>query len=219
MNTMQLVLQLHTPQELQYFSNLAHWTEGGLFILIAFIALLEVMGKLQSKSLSNLWPGILFLSGLFLPVFMFAHHTGSEFKLAWDATFLIPEQRQHFFMAMLLMISGGAELYVRKNLQASSVLRYVFPVSLIIIGALFLYHPQHGMAEDMMRVVTIHKYLGLSIIAAGVFKGLAEFTKLKLLTYAWILFMMISASLLITYREADMSYLAEPEFQEMHMNH
>ena len=92
---MQLVLQLHTPQELQYFSNLAHWIEGGLFILIALIAFVQLLGKLRSRWLSYLWPSIVLISGIFLPVFMFAHHTGSEFKLALDATFLIPEQRQH----------------------------------------------------------------------------------------------------------------------------
>lgn len=216
---MQLVLKLHTPQELQYFSNLAHWIEGGLFILIASIALIEVSDKFKSRRLSYLWPSILLLSGLFLPLFMFAHHTGSEFKLAWDATFLIPEQRQHFFMAVLLMIAGGTELFLRRNPSTSQGFRLVFPSALIIIGALFLFHPQHGNAEDMMRVVTIHKYLGLSVIAAGIFKGLAEFTKLRQFTYAWILFMVISASLLLTYREADMSYLNTPQFQDMHKEH
>lgn len=71
----------------------------------------------------------------------------------------------------------------------------------------------------MMRVVIIHKYLGLSVIAAGLFKGLGEFIKLRQFTYIWILFMILSASLLLTYREADMSYLAQPESQQMHMNH
>lgn len=216
METMQLVLQLHSPEELQYFSNLAHWTEGFLFAVIVLIALLETLGKIKSKLI---WPSILFFSGLFLPIFMFAHHTGSEFKLAWDATFLIPEQRQHFFMALLLMIGGGSELLMRKKYNNSILLKMVLPLSLIIIGSLFLFHPQHGNAADMMRVVTIHKYLGLSIIATGIFKGLSEFLKVRQLAYIWILFMVISASLLLTYREADMSYLAELEFQEMHMNH
>ncbi len=219
MDNFNLILQLHSPQELQYFSNLAHWAEGVLFIVIATLALVEVFGKLRSRRSKYLWPSILFLSGLLLPVSMIADHIGSQFKLALEAIFLIPEQRQHFFMAILLMIAGGAELLARKKYRTSNLLKLVFPVSFVIIGVLFLFHPQHGNAADMMRAVTIHRYLGLSIILVGLFKGLAEFFKVRQFTFVWILFIIISGSLLMTYREADMSYLADPSFQEMHINH
>ena len=217
MDNLNLLLQLHTPQELQYYSNLAHWSIGFLFIVIALLALLEATGKLKPK-FNYIRPTILFLSGLFLPL-GFAHHIGSQFNLALQATWLIPDQRQHAIMAILLMIAGLAELLSVRYYKNSKVLRLVFPIVFITIGLLFLFHPQHGNAADMMRVVAIHEYLGIAFILVGVFEAFAELFKIKQLTIAWIILMLVTGGLLLTYREADMSYLSNPQMFQEHINH
>ena len=94
MEHLSLLLQLHTQEELIFFSNLAHWIEGGLFFFVAIVAFLHAIGYFKAKWTDYLWPTIILMAGLFLPIFTFSHHF-DEMELAWKATIFDPQQRQH----------------------------------------------------------------------------------------------------------------------------
>ena len=199
-----LILQLHTPEELVYFSNIAHWIEGILFILVAIFVSLEVFGVVKGKG-KYIWPSTLLAAGLFLPLFSFTHHF-AEMALAWKASIYDPQQRQHLFMTVLIALAGFTEInYLRTKAMAW---RFVMPAVLGTIGILFLTHPQHGTGEAVARAVSIHQYLGTMLILSGVFR-LIEIMSIKnplWLRLTWALFLLSAAILLIIYREPAGAY-------------
>ena len=63
-------MELQTPEQLQWVSNLAHWIVGAMFAVVALIALFQAFGYLQSKSAQYLWPGLILIAGVFLPAYI-----------------------------------------------------------------------------------------------------------------------------------------------------
>lgn len=209
MESLVIVLKLHTPEELVSYSNIAHWIEGGIFITVAGIALLQIFGYWKNRL--YLWPSLILTAGLFLPLFVFSHHMG-ELGLAWEATMYDPQQRQHMLIAILLSIAGFSELMYLK--YQGFGWRFVFPVALATIGILFLTHPQHGTSEAIVQATLIHKYLGTILVLSGIFRG-AEmlWQNRRWLAYPWLVFLIIAAVLLISYREPEGAYM--PKDQNM----
>ena len=211
-----IILKLHTPDELQLYSNIGHWIEGGLFLIIAGIAFVQAFGYLHSQRAQYLWPVIILVAGIFLPLFSFSHHF-NELTLAWKATIYDPQQLQHMIMAILITIAGVAEVAYLRGQGKNQLLRFVFPLVVGIIGIMFITHPQHGTSEAVLRAVTIHKYLGTVLIFAGIFKALEVIKKntQRWLTFSWIFFLTIAAILLISYREPEGAYMLNPTMNEV----
>lgn len=211
MQNIPLIFQLHTPEELVFFSNIAHWIEGGIFLVIAAIALLQTRGYFLKGWTVYLWPFIVFLSGLFLPIFVFIHHS-DEFDLAIRASLADPQQVQHLSMAILLMIGGIGEIFSIRSGGKNILLKLIFPTVILIIGGMFLLHPQHGTAEALHTAKIVHNALGTVLVLTGILRFFASFfaEKRKWLLYPWIFFLIISAILLITYHEPPGSYSLEP---------
>lgn len=207
MGSLAIILKLHTPEELVLYSNIAHWIEGAIFLVVAGIALMLALGYLRSKQ--YLWPSFILGAGLFLPIFSYIHHL-NELGLAWQATIYDQQQRQHMFMAILMSIVGFSELMRLKHQQ--SVWRFVLPTALVTIGVLFLTHPQHGTSEAVIQATLIHKYLGSVLVLSGIFRG-AEmlWSNRRWLAYSWIVFLAIAAVLLISYREPAGAYTLESQ--------
>lgn len=205
MESLAIVLKLHTPEELVFYSNVAHWIEGAIFLIVAMVALLQIFGYLKNKL--YLWPSLILIAGLFLPLFAFSHHLG-ELELAWQATIYDPQQRQHMFMALLMSIAGFSELMRLKYRE--SLWKFVLPVVLSIIGVLFLTHPQHGTSDAVLQAALIHKYLGSVLVLSGVFRALEmlwQNKNKKWLAYPWLIFLTFAAALLISYREPQGAYM------------
>lgn len=211
MEPLAIVYKLHTPEELQLLSNVAHWIEGGLFLIIAIIVILQTLGYLRSQKAQYLWPVIILTAGIFLPLFSFSHHF-NELALAWKATIYDSQQLQHMIMAILITIAGIAEVAYLRGQGKNRFLQFVFPLVVGIIGIMFIAHPQHGTSEAVLRAATIHKYLGAVLILAGVFKALevVKRSTQKWLTFSWVLFLTIAAILLISYREPEGAYMLNP---------
>src|SRR3989338_8183278 len=211
MQTLSIILQLHTPEELVLYSNIGHWMEGGLFLIVAGIAFIQALGYWRSQKALYLWPIIILVSGLSLPFFAFAHHINGELALAWKATISDPQQRQHMIMAILVALAGIAEVAYLRSQAKHLVLRFMFPIALGIIGVMFIIHPQHGTSEAVLKAVIIHKYLGTVLIVSAVFRPVDVITKQtrKWITFVWVLFLVAAAVLLISYREPQGAYQIE----------
>ncbi len=207
MESLAIVLKLHTPEELQLYSNIAHWVEGGLFLIIAGIVFVQALGYLRSQRTDYLWPVIIIVAGIFLPLFSFLHHL-NELALAWKATIYDPQQLQHMIMATLFTIAGVAEVAYLRGQKKNQLLRFIFPLVIGVIGIMFITHLQHGTSEAILRAVTIHKYLGTALVLAGVFKALEVIKKnnQRWLTFVWVFLLTIAAILLISYREPEGAY-------------
>lgn len=204
MEPLAIVLKLHTIEELVFYSNLAHWIEGGIFLTVSLIILSQLFGYWKDKQ--YLWPSLILAAGLFLPVFTYIHHT-NELSLAWQATIYDSQQQQHLFMAILMSIAGFGEL-MRIKYQRS-FWGFALPIVLVTIGVLFLTHPQHGTTEAVAQAALIHMYLGSVLVLSGMFRG-AEmlWPNQKWLTYPWVVFLVMAAILLISYREPSGAYMS-----------
>lgn len=198
------MIPYHTPAELRQFSNLGHLVEGILLGAVALFALAQAFGHLRTGRARYLFPGLLVTAGLFLPAMLLVHPT---LKIMWAharITLADLQQKQHFAMALLLLGSGIAEVFAVRRRRG---LRAVWPIALMVIGVLFLVHPQHGTDEAMRVAGLIHRWLGLLCIASGATLLLG----LRREKYRWPrivapVLLLIAAALLIVYREPPGAY-------------
>jgi len=196
-------------QHLQLGSNLGHWIEGGLFLLVAILGFLEARGKLAGKVRFAV-PVLLFLSGAALAGFLAAHShviDGNRTHALAD-----PQQREHLIMGSLLVLAGLAEFF-RKIKNPNSLLRFVWPVVFAVIGTLFMIHTQHGTHEAVSSSVWIHRVLGATIISGAMTLALDRLTKAPILwlQLLWAILFTATALQLILYREPEGAYHGENE--------
>ena len=103
-----LIFQLHTPEELRYFSSLGHWIAGYIFLGVSIIAFLQTIGLLKSKI--YLWPLIVVIAGIIFIPYSILHHGFEKLDLVFKVIQLDPRQRQHLIMFNLLFIAGIIEV-------------------------------------------------------------------------------------------------------------
>ena len=198
----------HTPQEMQALSNLAHLIEGLILIIVAVIAGSQTSGYLNTGWLRYLWPGLIFIPGIFLLIFLLFHHGLDKIGISWTIMMSDPQQRQHLLMAILLLVAGLAEILYRVEVNPVELWRIIWPIVLVVIGVLFIVHTQHGTSEAVARAVIVHRFLGVSLALTGALKiaDLLWTKQFPWLAYPWILFLFIVAVLLISYREPEGAY-------------
>lgn len=205
-----------TPEHLQFISNLAHWIEGILFAAVATIALLRAWGYATWKGAQYLWPSLIVIAGLFLPVYILFQVGSSQFSASREFIFGDPQQREHVSMAVLLILAGAAELIAEAKVVRAKIWKLIAPGALVAIGLLLFYHTEYGTQEAVAEAVTMHRYQGFSVILVGVFKAAEVLWQqsVKWLAYPWIIVLLITATLLIAYREPAGAYRSagtEPE--------
>jgi peptidoglycan/LPS O-acetylase OafA/YrhL len=91
----------------------------------------------------------------------------------------------------------------------------VSPVALVLIGILLLFHTEYGTPEAIVEAARNHALLGFVIILAGLFKAVEVRwgRELKWLAFPWIVMLLISALMLISYREPEGAYKTNPSDQ------
>lgn len=217
-----VIFQLHTPEEFRYLSSLGHWIAGYIFLGVAVIALLQALGFLKKHI--YLWPLLVSIAGIIFIPYSMMHHGLNELPLVWKVIELDPQQRQHFIMFNLLFIAGVIELLLSLKKIKGKFWQFIWPGVLLIIGYLFLTHPQHGTAEAQAYAVPFHTTLGVVLVITGVLKA-AEVIwshKYKWITYGWIIVLFIASLMLISYNEPEGAYqtnLSQPAQHPGTMGH
>lgn len=194
------MIPYHTPAELRRFSNIGHVVEGILLGAVALVVFAQAFGYFRARRARYILPGILVVAGLFLPAMILVHPT---LEIMWAharVTLADLQQKQHLAMAALLLGSGIAEAYAIRYRQPW--LRTVWPVALMVIGILFLIHPQHGAGEAVRVAGMIHRWLGFLCIASGA----AFLLEIRLAKQRWTrivgsVLLLLVAVLLAVYRE------------------
>lgn len=184
----------HTPEEKRRLSNLAHSVEG---ILLGGVGVLALGGNVVSWA-AGAWPMLILVAGLLLLILIYPRHPLEDWAAIWNDA----QQRQHTLMATAVALAGAAELLRR----SSAAWGYVWPGAMLLIGALFLTHPQHGTGTAMVRAVSQHRILGLTAIAAGLLRTAEIVTRASLFALLWPLALLIAAAQLILYREPEGAY-------------
>jgi hypothetical protein len=205
-------MQLQTPEELQWVSNVAHWIEGGMFGVVALIALFQALGYAQSRGAQYLWPGLILGAGIFLPAYILLQRGFDGIGVTWNLVIRDPQQREHFLMALLLLAIGSVETLIRKDVLRSEVWKFVSPVALVLIGILLLFHTEYGTPVAIAEAETKHAFLGFVIMMAGLLKA-AEVQwrrRFRWLAFPWIVLLFIAALILISYREPQGAYKTKP---------
>ncbi len=190
----------HTPEEMRQLSNLGHIVEGALFAIVGLLALLGNLGTFTW--VSSAWPILVLISGIVLLFLLYALHPVSEWGLIWrDA-----QQREHTIIAIAVVIGGVTELLS----SATAALRYVWPAAIILTGGLFLFHAQHGTSEAAARAVLQHRFLGSTLIVAGLLNLIEIISGSRFAAILWPIVLLIAAAQLLLYREPEGAYEGEP---------
>lgn len=201
-------MEIQTPEQLQFVSNLAHWIEGVIFATVALIALLRARGHMKWKGAQYVWPSLIVMAGLFLPAYIVLRPGFDQVGVTWSFVVNDPQQREHFLMALFLVLAGSAEIVSEAKIVQGRVWKLITPAALLGIGAVLLVHTEYGTPQAIAESVTQHRYQGSLVILVGGFKA-AEVLwqqRIKWLAYPWIILLFITAALLINYREPDGAY-------------
>lgn len=183
----------HTPEEMRRRSNLGHRVEGLLLAAVGVLALLDSLGFAAWASAA--WPILILIAGLLLLVLLYPAHPLTD----WPAIWRDPQQRQHTIMAAGIAVAGASELVRGSN----PALAYVWPAAMLMIGVLFLTHPQHGTGEAVVRAVRQHRVLGSTAVIAGLLRAAEVVTGTPLFAILWPLGLLAAAVQLILYREPE----------------
>lgn len=209
-----LIFQLHSPDEFRYLSSLGHWIAGYIFLGVSIIAFIQALGFLKNEQVLGfankryLWPLLIVIGGaISIPYYLF-HHGLDELPKVLQVIQLDPQQRQHFMMFILILVAGIVELLLSLGKIKSRIWYLVWLGVLLVIGFMFLTHPQHGTLEAIAYSKPFHTALGVVLLLAGLLKA-AEILwskKHKIFTFGWIIFLSIASVMLITYNEPEGSY-------------
>lgn len=202
-----------TPEKLQFVSNLAHWIEGTIFAMVAIIAFLRALGYVRWKGAQYLWPSLIVMAGLFLPAYILLQGALNPAGDSWSFIVNDAQQREHFLMAALLVLAGTAEITAEAKMVQSRILKLVTPAALVGIGIVLLLHTEYGTQEAIAESVTNHRYQGSLVILVGIAKAAEALWQrnVRWLAYPWIILLIITAALLISYREPPGAYRTESE--------
>ena len=179
-----------------------------MFAIVALLALLQAFGYAQTRGIQYVWPGLILIAGVFLPAFILLQRGISGIGTTWSLVIRDPQQREHFVMAVLLLAAGLAEVLLRTEKSRASGWKFVSPVALAIIGAMFFVHTEYGTPDAVAEAARKHAYMGIAILLSGLFKG-AEILwqrRFSWLAFPWIAMLLVAALLLLTYREPTGAY-------------
>lgn len=197
---MNMDMSLHTPEELVQLSNAAHIAEGVVLTIIAILVIAQAFGYLQKTWQRYLVPGIALLASLILAGFLFVDHY-NELPRAWHWVMTDMQQQQHFWIGLILGITSIAAIVGLKLKQ--KWLELSLPAAFVVIGILFLVHPQHGADAEAAKGLMIHRVVGTSLIIAGFAAASGFFLKQwrKVLAVVTGVALIVSAGALMLYRE------------------
>ena len=192
----------HSPEEMRRLSDLGHRVEG---VLLAAVGILAILGGADiAGGTAIAWPILLLVAGVALLILIYPLHPPSDWSLIWRD----PQQRQHTIMAAAVALAGTAEL-LRAGSTGGALWGYVWPGVLLLIGVLFLVHTQHGQGTAVARAVLLHRVLGGTIVAAGLFRLAEVITGAGTFALLWPLLLLAAAAQLLIYREPAGAFEAE----------
>ncbi len=203
-----MISSLHSVEELRQLSTLAHWVIGYIFLAVFIFALLESFHVLKSEKARYIWPALASLAGIFLVPYMLLHHGLDKVGMVIQLFMSDAQQTQHIIMGFLILIASGIELLHRAKKLRAKGYGLAFPGALIIIGLMFLFHPQHGTHEAMQQSMKYHTWLGSMLILTGVLRGAEVMVapNQTWLRHAWLIPLLITSIMLITYSEPKGAY-------------
>lgn len=202
------MIPLETPAQLRAASNLAHWTEGLVLIVLGLIAIVEARGGLKSCLGRFLWPGVITAAGGLLPVFMLFRRGFANLGLSWREIVQDQQQIQHLWLAAILVAAGVVEISRRAEWLRSKSWGLAVPAGLILLGSLLWVHVQYGTPEAVAEALLWHRLQGAFLILAGFLMGSAVVfpARQHWLTFGWIFSLFLSSLLLLAYREPQGAY-------------
>lgn len=202
---------LHTPEEMQRISNLAHVLEGAVIAAASLLMIAESRGGLRRGGGRYAWPLLLVGAGVFLLGYLLIPHHGLELARAqWRWVFADPQQRQHMLLAALVATGAGGELAWRSNRAHGLIWRLAWPATTALIGLVFTLHAQHGTDAAVEQATTIHRALGVVLLLSAAFRAAAVFSRehprsARLELSAGIA-LFVAGVLLVVYREPPGAY-------------
>ena len=200
---------LHSPEEMRQISNLAHLAEGIVLGTAALIALAQARGLFDEGKQRYAWPTLVVAAGVFLLGYLVIPHHGLEnARTQWRFVFGDPQQRQHVMISLLVLVGGALELLATAGKLNGRLWHLAWPAALLLVGVLFLIHPQHGTSEAVARATLVHRILGTTLAGAGIIAGAnaVRAAHSHALATLWPVALLAASVLLLIYREPSGAY-------------
>ena len=185
----------HTPRELAELSTLVHNIAGWMFAALSIVLLIELLRGTPRRRARYAWPAIGVTIGFGLTVFVFFH----QWLYHRISPFAVAQQVQHQLIGLAVGAGALAELLRRRTMAESRLWRSAFPLSVVLVGVIFLAHEQ-GTVEALL----VHWALAGTLIVAGLgllAPELARDPAASLRVFA-VLVLLGAAVQLVLYREA-----------------
>jgi len=142
-------------------SEQVHWIFGAALVMGALLLLLRALGRLEGRWVDFVVPGLLGLLGVELLLDPLVHGTAGPGNYA-------KETAQHFALGGVLIAASAAE-FVRVIRRREGLLwRIPLVASLLIAAGVFLFHAQHDSNVPMLLLMTQHRVIGATLIAAAI---------------------------------------------------
>jgi hypothetical protein len=189
------------------YSNFAHRVVGALFGAVGILAALEYLGLLGGFW-RYAWPALLIVAGMFVPIFIWA--VARKYQIGLRQVLADPQQRQHFALSGLVLASGIAET-LRVASVLPSLMGYVWPAALVLIGYGFISHTQHGTSDAVAKATRAHRLLGFTVILADLARALQLLLgeQAGALGLVWIVLILLAAVQFLIYHEPVGAYATE----------
>lgn len=199
-----------TPEHLRESSNLAHTVEGALLLAAATIAAAQALGRLRGGWREQLWPALLMGAGIFLLVYLPAHHGIDAIPSVLRYAAGDAQQRQHFLLAALALLGGGGAFLARRarrHGRGGVAHDAAFSIALAAIGLVFLLHPQHGTTDAVHRARALHLIIGGLFVTTGAAHLWSTLRPAsRALTLLWPAMLALTGASLLLYREPPGAY-------------
>ena len=183
--------------------ELVHKLFAMVLLVVVLPPLLHAMEVLRGRSPRFMIPAALLLFGamLFLDPWLFH---GGDFGA---------EGMQHQVQGVVLATTGVVEwLRARGRLQGR-LWAALLPLTIVAVGMLFVLHTQHGGHGPSVACQLVqHRFLGATLIGAGLVKLLASFgwSRGNWADVGWLLFLALAGVQLLLYSESLPSAGATP---------
>lgn len=207
------IAPLHNAEDMQAISNLAHQVEGVVVATAAILALVQSIRFDPPSRIGRSWPALITVAGVFLLGYLLVpHHGVAHARSQWQFILEDEQQRQHLMFGVLITVGGIAELLYRADGGVTLQRGLVWPAAVLVIGAVFAAHRQHGTEDAVVRALLLHRVLGVILIVTAVIRA-AELlweTRARELGRVWPMTMLAAAFILMSYREPPGAYHPGP---------
>jgi hypothetical protein len=184
-------------------SEQVHWIFGVLLTIVPITLLLHCLGAIRARWPRFIIPITFLFIGIELVLDPFIHGAAAPAEYA-------QESARHLLLAAVAFTVAIIEMGRSLGRLQAKAWATALPLALVVSGLLFFFHAQHQADVPVLLLVTQHRFMGTTLIIAGVAKAADELTLKPELRAGWLLLVLVFGLQLLLYTEGQSLFDANP---------